>query len=157
MPPLENCQNPTCYPSMHESILVSSMLDPGRTTCHEHADSHDGKSGFRSPRMQQPATAPPPADPAPLRRPHAPPSEDPTARDGHPSRPAPPPATWYQRTFHGRADQVGREIAAHLHGCPAAADAVLIASELAGNAVTHSASAGEFFTVRCQAYPDYVW
>jgi hypothetical protein len=109
--------------------------------------------------MQQPATAPPPADPAPLRRPHAPPSEDPTARDGHPSRPAPPPATWYQRTFHGRADQVGqvrREIAAHLHGCPAAADAVLIASELAGNAVTHSASAGEFFTVRCQAYPDYV-
>jgi len=110
--------------------------------------------------MQQPATAPPPADPAPLRRPHAPPSEDPTARDGHPSRPAPPPATWYQRTFHGRADQVGqvrREIAAHLHGCPAAADAVLIASELAGNAVTHSASAGEFFTVRCEAYPDYVW
>jgi anti-sigma regulatory factor (Ser/Thr protein kinase) len=69
-------------------------------------------------------------------------------------------ATGYQRTFHGRADQIARvrrEIAAHLDGCPAADDAVLIASELAGNAVTHSASADEFFTVRCQAYPGYVW
>jgi hypothetical protein len=68
-------------------------------------------------------------------------------------------ATRYQRTFHGRADQVAcvrREIAAHLNGCPAAADAILIASELAANAVTHSASAGEFFTVRCQAYPGYL-
>jgi anti-sigma regulatory factor (Ser/Thr protein kinase) len=68
--------------------------------------------------------------------------------------------TWYQRTFHGQADQVARirrEIAAHLDGCPAAADAVLIASELAANAVTHSDSQGEFITVRCQAYPDYVW
>ena len=70
-------------------------------------------------------------------------------------------ATWYQRTFHGRADQlarVRREITAHLDGCPAASDAVLIASELAANAVTHSASAGEFFTIRCQAYPgSYIW
>jgi anti-sigma regulatory factor (Ser/Thr protein kinase) len=69
-------------------------------------------------------------------------------------------ATWYQRTFHGRADQVARvrrEIAAHLDGCPAVDDAVLIVSELAANAVTHSASQGEFFTVRCEVYPDYVW
>lgn len=69
-------------------------------------------------------------------------------------------AAWYQRTFHGRPDQVGRvrrEIAAHLKDCPAATDAVLIASELAANAVTHSASRDEFFTVRCEAYPDYVW
>jgi len=69
-------------------------------------------------------------------------------------------ATWYQRTFCGRADQVARvrhQVAAHLDGCPAAADAVLVASELAANAVTHSASAGEFFTIRCEAYPDYVW
>jgi anti-sigma regulatory factor (Ser/Thr protein kinase) len=69
-------------------------------------------------------------------------------------------ATWYQRTFHGRPEQVSRvrrEIAAHLEDCPAAADVVLIASELAANAVTHSASQGEFFTVRCQAYPGYVW
>lgn len=68
-------------------------------------------------------------------------------------------ATRYQRTFHGRADQVAqvrREIAAHLNDSPAADDAVLIASELAANAVTHSASAGEFFTVRCEAYPDYL-
>ncbi len=70
------------------------------------------------------------------------------------------PTAWYQRTFHGRPDQVSqvrREIAAHLAGCPAAADAVLIASELAANSVTHSESTGEFFTVRCEAYPDYVW
>ena len=69
-------------------------------------------------------------------------------------------ATRYQRTFHGRTDQVAwvrREIAAHLDGCPAADDAVLIASELAANAVTHSASAGEFFTIRCEAHPGYVW
>jgi anti-sigma regulatory factor (Ser/Thr protein kinase) len=69
-------------------------------------------------------------------------------------------ATWYQRTFHGRADQVARvrrEIAAHLDGCPAAGDGVLIASELAANSVLFSASQGEFFTVRCEAYPDYVW
>jgi anti-sigma regulatory factor (Ser/Thr protein kinase) len=68
-------------------------------------------------------------------------------------------ATRYQRTFPGRADQVARvrrEITAHLDGCPAADDAVLIASELAANAVTHSASAGEFFTIRCQACPGYV-
>lgn len=67
--------------------------------------------------------------------------------------------TRYQRVFHGRADQVARvrrEITAHLDGCPATADAVLIVSELAANAVTHSASAGEFFTVRCQACPGYV-
>lgn len=68
-------------------------------------------------------------------------------------------ATQYQHTFDGRADQVAvvrRQIAAHLGGCPAAADAVLIASELATNAVLHSASAGEFFTVRCQARLEYV-
>ena len=76
------------------------------------------------------------------------------------SRVAADVATWYQRTFCGRADQVARirrEIAAHLDGCPAADDAVLVASELAANAVTHSASQGEFFTVRCQVYSDYVW
>ncbi len=81
--------------------------------------------------MQQPATAPPPAH----------------------------PASRFQRTFHGRTDQVSqvrRDIAAHLAGCPAADDLVLIASELAGNAVLHSQSRGEFFTVRCQAHAAYV-
>jgi two-component sensor histidine kinase len=48
-------------------------------------------------------------------------------------------------------------VASYLAGCPAADDAVLTTSELAANSVVHSASGGEFFTVRCQAYPDYVW
>jgi two-component sensor histidine kinase len=64
-------------------------------------------------------------------------------------------ATSYQRTFPGQADQIGqvrRDIASHLEDHPAADDAVLIASELATNSVLHSASAGESFTVRCQAY-----
>ena len=68
-------------------------------------------------------------------------------------------ATRYQQTFHGQADQVARvrrEVAAHLDGCSVADDAVLTASELAANAVTHSASAGEFFTVRVETYPGYV-
>ena len=76
------------------------------------------------------------------------------------SSPATEAATRYQRTFHGRADQVGqvrRDMARHLAGCPAADDAVLIASELAANSVLHSASAGEFFTVRCDAHPGYIW
>src|ERR1700744_4778167 len=65
-------------------------------------------------------------------------------------------ATWYQRTFHGRADQLSlirREIAHRLDDCPTADDAVLIASELAANSVVHSASAGEFITVLCEAHP----
>jgi anti-sigma regulatory factor (Ser/Thr protein kinase) len=69
-------------------------------------------------------------------------------------------ATRYQHTFDGRADQVvqvRRQIAAYLDRCPAAQDAVLIASELAANSVLHSASAGQFFTVRCQTLPGSVW
>jgi anti-sigma regulatory factor (Ser/Thr protein kinase) len=34
---------------------------------------------------------------------------------------------------------------------------VLIVSELASNAVLHSASRGEFFTVRVELHADYVW
>ncbi len=82
------------------------------------------------------------------------------AHDDDMSRAAAEPATWYPRPFCGGADQVARVrrvMAAHLDGCPAAGDAVLIASEFAANSVTHSASAGEFFTVRVEAYPDYVW
>jgi len=54
------------------------------------------------------------------------------------SRAAAEATTWYQRTFHGRVDQVSqvrREIARHLGDCPAADDAVLIANELAANSV----------------------
>ena len=56
-------------------------------------------------------------------------------------------------TFPGRADhvsQVRREIAAYLDNCPAADDIILIASELAGNAILHTQSRGSTFTIRCQ-------
>ena len=61
-------------------------------------------------------------------------------------------ATSYTGVFCGRPDQVGHAITRHLTGHPAADDAALIISELAGNAVLHSNSAGQFFTVR--AHPD---
>jgi hypothetical protein len=73
--------------------------------------------------------------------------------------PAAQVATRYQRTFHGRADQVSQvraDITAHLGDCPAASETVLIASEIAANAVD-SASAGEFLTVRCERHAGYVW
>ena len=38
-------------------------------------------------------------------------------------------------------------------GCPAADDIILIASELAANAIIHTRSRGGTFTVRCQASP----
>jgi serine/threonine-protein kinase RsbW len=69
-------------------------------------------------------------------------------------------ATMYTGTFHGRPDQVRRvraAVARYLDGCPAADDAVLVVSEIAANAVLHSQSSGDFFTVRCELYPDYVW
>jgi serine/threonine-protein kinase RsbW len=68
-------------------------------------------------------------------------------------------ATRYQRTFPGRADQVAqvrRDLAAHLNGSPAAADAILIASELAANAIIHTQSRGSTFTVRCHASPGHL-
>ena len=49
-----------------------------------------------------------------------------------------------------------RAVARHLAGCPAADDMILIVSELASNAVMHSASRGQFFTVRAELYPDHV-
>ncbi len=66
----------------------------------------------------------------------------------------------YTGVFHGTAAQVRqvrREVARHLAGCPAANDAVLIASELAANAVLFSASAGHFFTVRAELHGSYLW
>jgi hypothetical protein len=58
-----------------------------------------------------------------------------------------------EAAFAGRADQVGQAralLAAFLHGEPTADNAVLLASELAANAVSHSASGqpGGTFTVR---------
>jgi hypothetical protein len=69
-------------------------------------------------------------------------------------------ATCYAGIYPGRPDQVShvrRALARHLAGCPAASDAILILSELAANAVVHSARRGQFFTVRAGRYPDYVW
>jgi anti-sigma regulatory factor (Ser/Thr protein kinase) len=76
------------------------------------------------------------------------------------SSPAAEAATRYQRTFPGHASQAARarrDIAAYLDGCPAADDAVLIVSEVVTNAIVHSNSNGESFTVRCETFRDYVW
>ena len=59
----------------------------------------------------------------------------------------------YTGTFRGRAEEaarVRREIAAYLGACPATDDIVLIADELAANAIIHSRSRGGTFRVRCQ-------
>ena len=50
------------------------------------------------------------------------------------------------------------EVARHLTACkcPVTADAVLIISEFAANAVLHSSSHNEFFTVRATLFPGYV-
>ena len=63
----------------------------------------------------------------------------------------------YAATFLGDPGQVGRvraKMRTWLGGCPRADDAVLIASEFAANAVTHSASRGESFTVRAEVLRD---
>jgi anti-sigma regulatory factor (Ser/Thr protein kinase) len=68
--------------------------------------------------------------------------------------------TSYAGTYPGQADQlreVRRAVARHLAGCPAVDDATLIASELAANAIVHSHSRGQFFTIRAEQYPGYVW
>ncbi|MGH3221593.1 MAG: ATP-binding protein [Streptosporangiaceae bacterium] len=69
-------------------------------------------------------------------------------------------ATCYAGIFPGCADQlhhVRRAAATYLAGCPAVSDAILVLSELAANAVVHSASKGRFFTVRVEVFPGYVW
>jgi anti-sigma regulatory factor (Ser/Thr protein kinase) len=65
-------------------------------------------------------------------------------------------AVRYSAKFPGRPEQVRkvrRAVAGCLSGCPRSDDAVLIASELAANAVRHSASAGRVFTVRVEVLP----
>jgi anti-sigma regulatory factor (Ser/Thr protein kinase) len=67
--------------------------------------------------------------------------------------------TSYTGTYPGQADQVRevrRAVARHRAGCPAVDDATLIASELAANAIVHSASRGQFVTVRVEQFPDHV-
>jgi anti-sigma regulatory factor (Ser/Thr protein kinase) len=74
-----------------------------------------------------------------------------------------PGAVTFERTYPGTADQPREvradlaEIAGH---CPIADQLVLLASELAANAVVHSSSGlpGGTFTVRATLYPgDYAW
>jgi hypothetical protein len=68
-------------------------------------------------------------------------------------------ATSYKGTFHGRADQlslVRRNVARHFSDVPIVDDLVLVASELAGNAVLHSQSRGDFFAVRAEMLPGCV-
>ena len=72
----------------------------------------------------------------------------------------PATATRYTAAYPGRPDQVRhvrQAVARHLGGCPAADDAVLIVSELASNAIVHSASRGAFFIFRAELHADYVW
>ena len=71
---------------------------------------------------------------------------------------APVTAARYIGIFPGRAEQVclvRRAVARHLTGCPAADDMTLIVSEMAANAVMHSGSRGQFFTVRVELHPDH--
>jgi anti-sigma regulatory factor (Ser/Thr protein kinase) len=71
----------------------------------------------------------------------------------------PAAATRHTATYPGRAEQVHhvrRAVATHLAGCAAAADAVLIASELAANAILHSRSRAGHFAVRTELHPDHV-
>jgi hypothetical protein len=65
-------------------------------------------------------------------------------------------APGYASTYPGRADQlsqVRRDITAYLHNCPAADDLILIADELAANAILHTQSRGSALRVRCQLSP----
>jgi serine/threonine-protein kinase RsbW len=66
----------------------------------------------------------------------------------------------YEGTFRGEPGQVAQVRAGlreYLAGCPRSDDAVLVASELAANAVLHSRSAGQSFTVRAEVFRDYCW
>jgi serine/threonine-protein kinase RsbW len=72
-----------------------------------------------------------------------------------PARPRPGHRAVCRATYPGRADQVPRVrafLARVLDGCPAAADAALLADELAANAVIHSHSGepGGVFTVHVE-------
>jgi hypothetical protein len=76
----------------------------------------------------------------------------------HPASDLPGTATTpgYTSTFRSQADQViqvRHEIAGYLGNCPAADDMVLIAGELAANAILHARSRGGSFAVRCQLSP----
>ena len=67
--------------------------------------------------------------------------------------PPPPPVTAWEHTYPGTLDQaraLRATLGSLLADCPLAADVILLASELAANAILHSASGrpGGTFTVR---------
>jgi hypothetical protein len=67
--------------------------------------------------------------------------------------------SYYERTYAGYPDQVRKvraAVAGHLAGCPVADDAILIASEIVSNAIVHSASNGQFLTIRVSTGPGHV-
>ena len=67
--------------------------------------------------------------------------------------------SYYERAYPGHPDQVRKvraAVAGHLTGCPVADDAILIASEIASNAIMHSASNGQFLTIRVSTCPRHV-
>ena len=62
----------------------------------------------------------------------------------------------YHQVFRGQPDQVSRvrrAVGQHVRDTPVADDVILIASELATNAVLHSKSRDEIFAVVCEVYP----
>jgi len=71
-----------------------------------------------------------------------------------------PEATTFEQSYRGMADQVRRvraDLALIVAGCPVADALVLLASELATNAILHSHSGHPdgTFTVRATLYPGY--
>jgi anti-sigma regulatory factor (Ser/Thr protein kinase) len=82
----------------------------------------------------------------------------PMERDGEPGHPDIPPR--FRRSFAGQPDQVAQArhfVQGALAGCPALADAVLLTSELATNAVQHSATGrGGAFVVAISHAPGRV-
>ena len=71
----------------------------------------------------------------------------------------PAAAIRHTATYSGRADQlrhVRRAITSYLTGFAAVNDAVLIASELAANAIVHSRSRAGHFTVSTEQHEDHV-
>jgi serine/threonine-protein kinase RsbW len=78
-----------------------------------------------------------------------------------PAEPPPARAAAWERTYPGTLDQP-RQLRADLRpvldGCPAASDVLLVASELAANAIVHSDSGrpGGTFTVRLHHGPGHI-
>jgi serine/threonine-protein kinase RsbW len=75
----------------------------------------------------------------------------------------PPDLRNFGHAYPGRPEQVRRvraDLGAFLNGCPIADETILVASELAANAVTHSSSRqpGGRFILRAEVRPgDYAW